>query len=194
MIFQKFVVYLHKITEDMVVMQDCFDKEKHKEVFKDVKAGDTLYFLSFDGPTEVLSESNALFGGTWVRIEKEVSRVPSFKVTEHKVKEVVYPGLVPHSCKFLSKYGGVGTSTSMKTADWLVDFVLDNDEKMQLCADIGIGYKGLLVGDANYIFVTEEALKDTLRKYYEEVIAAAERRCEVFKEVIEKCRENLKSI
>ena len=97
----------------------CIDKKKYTDTFKDVKEGDTLYFVSFDGNIEFEEKiSDSIFGSLnniVIKENKNYNVVPSFTIEEHKVKEKTYPGLVKHHYNYMKMCGdrpcGVGTSS-----------------------------------------------------------------------------------
>lgn len=178
---------------------DCINEDKYKDTFKDVKEGDTLYFVSFDGKLKLEEKiTNSIFGSLSslaIKEENEDRVVPSFSIEEHKVKEKIYPGLVERHYNYMKMCGdkpcGVGTTSGFVPSDYRVDIVLDNNIKIQT----GItSYSSINYSNVDYVFIHKDVLVDALKKFYEKNMELIINKRDRLNKGIKECQEQLRQI
>lgn len=184
---------------EIVEFCDCINKDKYKDTFKDVKEGDTLYFVSFDGKLKLEEKvTNSIFGSLSslvIKEENEDKIIPSFTIEEHKVKEKIYPGMVEHHYNYMKMCGdrpcGVGTTSGFSPSDYRVDIVLDNDAKIQT----GItSYDSINYSSSDYVFLHKDMLVDALIVFYAKNMKLITEKRDRLNKGIEECQEQLKRI
>ena len=178
----------------------CIDEKRYTDTFKDIKEGDTLYFVSLNGNIEFEEKiTDSIFGSLSSIVIKEDENynvVPSFTIEEHKVKEKTYPGLVERHYNYMKMHGdkpcGVGTTVSMEPSDYRVDIVLDNDKKIH--TGISSYDKIYSFSNCSYVFIHKDILVDALKTYYEKNIEIITKKRDRLNKGIEECQEQLKRI